>query len=161
MLATNLAEEELPQEIRDILNRVHVQIIDIPYDEFRFPAEYTWSLAFYKLCVLKHFCKTGFKKIAYLDTDVYIQDNFEFIWKEIENKILLYDINHGLGVDDYKSFCEEIEQFLGMEGNIYITHYGGEFFASNYENAVHFVSCAENIFKSMIQKEFQTSKGGF
>ena len=159
VFATNLLEEELPIQIRDILNNAHVRIVNIPYDEFRFPAEYAWSLAFYKLCVLKHFCKTGFEKIVYLDTDVYIQDNFEFIWKEIENKILLYDINHGLGVDDYKSFCEEIKQFLGMEENTYITHYGGEFFASNYENAVQFVSCAENIFKGMIEKGFQTSKG--
>lgn len=46
-----------------------------------------------------------------------------------------------------------------MAGEIYITHYGGEFFASNYMNAVRFISCAEKVFDSMKQKKFQTSKG--
>ena len=159
VLATNLSEEQLPEEIRDVLKNTNIQIINIPYDEFKFPAEYTWSLAFYKLCVLKYFCEMGFEKIVYLDTDVYVQGNFEFIWKEIENKILLYDINHGLGVEDYRSFCNEVEQFLDVAGDIYITHYGGEFFASNYMNAVRFISCAEKVFDSMKQKKFQTCKG--
>ena len=71
-----------------------------------------WSLAFYKLCVLKHICNEGFEKLIYLDTDVYIQDNLESIWRETENKILLYDINHGLGVEDYKILCSEVKNFV-------------------------------------------------
>ena len=145
----------MPDEIVGILKR------DIPYDEFCFPAEYTWSLAFYKLCVLKHLCAEGFEKLIYLDTDVYIQGNLESIWREVEQKILLYDINHGLEVEDYKGLCCEVNNFVwgGTNTHSYITHYGGEFFSSNHKNAVQFVTYAEKIFDEMIRKKFQTSKG--
>ena len=159
ILATNLLELEIPEEIRNVLKRKDIKIITIPYDEFCFSAEYTWSLAFYKLCVLKYLCNIGFEKMVYLDTDVYIQDNFEFIWKEVEQKILLYDINHGLNVEDYRGFCNEIKIFKNLKDQMYITHYGGEFFASNYKNAVQFTIHAERIFDEMVQKKFQTSKG--
>lgn len=124
-----------------------------------FFSEYTWSLAFYKLCVLKHLCNVGFEKVVYLDTDVYIQGNFESIWKEVEQKILLHDINHGLNVEDYRSFCNEVKIFNNLNNLMYITHYSGEFFASNYKNAVQFVIHAERIYEEMVRKEFQTSKG--
>lgn len=97
---------------------------------FVFFSEYTWSLAFYKLCVLKHLCNVGFEKVVYLDTDVYIQGNFESIWKEVEQKILLYDINYGLNVEDYRSFCNEVKIFNNLNNLMYITHYGGEFILS-------------------------------
>lgn len=159
ILATNLLESEIPLEILNVLKREEIKIITIPYDEFCFPAEYTWSLAFYKLCVLKHLCNTGFEKIVYLDTDVYIQGNFESIWKEVEQNILLYDINHGLEVEDYRILWREVESFMDSKERLYITHYGGEFFASNYKNAVQFVIHAERIYEEMVRKEFQTSKG--
>lgn len=97
--------------------------------------------------------------MVYLDTDVYIQDNFESIWREVEQKILLYDINHGLNVEDYRSFCNEVKIFKNLKDQMYITHYGGEFFASNYKNAVQFTMYAERIYEEMVRKEFQTSKG--
>ena len=75
-MATSLLEHEILEEIRKVLKKGDIKIITLSYDGFCFPAEYTWSLAFYKLCVLKHLCNTGFEKIVYLDTDVYIQGNF-------------------------------------------------------------------------------------
>lgn len=159
ILATSLLEHEIPEEIRKVLKREDIKIITIPYDEFCFSSEYTWSLAFYKLCVLKHLCNVGFEKVVYLDTDVYIQGNFESIWKEVEQKILLYDINHGLNVEDYRSFCNEVKIFNNLNNQMYITHYGGEFFASNYKNAIQFMALSERIYEEMVRKEFKTSKG--
>lgn len=98
------------------MKRENVGIVTIPYDEFWFPAEYTWSLAFYKLCVLKHLCAEGFEKLIYLDTDVYIQGDLESIRREVEQKILLYDINHGLEVEDYKGLCCEVNNFFVCGG---------------------------------------------
>ena len=76
VFATNLSEQEIPEEIRNIFERENIQVIIIPYDEFRFPAEYMWSLVFYKLCVLKHICNEGFGKLIYLDTIVHTGTTF-------------------------------------------------------------------------------------
>ena len=78
-------------------------------------------MTFYKLYVLKYLCNTGFEKIVYLDTAVYIQGNFELIWKEVKQKILLYDINHGLKVEDYRILCHEVESFMNSKKD-YILH---------------------------------------
>ena len=41
ILATNLLELEIPEEIRNVLKREDIKILTVPYDEFCFSAEYT------------------------------------------------------------------------------------------------------------------------
>ena len=53
-LITNLEKDAVPAEYCELLEREHVLIYTIPYDDFVFSNEYTWSLAFYKLCILKN-----------------------------------------------------------------------------------------------------------
>lgn len=155
--ATNLKEKELPNEFLKILREWDIQVLEIPYNEFEFPGDYTWSLAFYKLCVLKRISEMKYMSICYLDTDVYIQGNFEAIWRECEQNVMLYDINHGLNTDDYISLCDEVEEFYGNRK--LITHYGGEFFAASSSNAKEFVNVCEQVYSKMLEKDFRTTKG--
>lgn len=155
--ATNLKEKELPNEFLKILREWDIQVLEIPYNEFEFPGDYTWSLAFYKLCVLKKISEMKYMSVCYLDTDVYIQGNFEAIWRECEQNVMLYDINHGLNTDDYISLCDEVEEFYGNRK--LITHYGGEFFAASSSNAKEFVNVCEQVYSKMLEKDFRTTKG--
>ena len=140
-----------------ILREWDIQVLEIPYNEFEFPGDYTWSLAFYKLCVLKRISEMKYMSVCYLDTDVYIQGNFEAIWRECEQNVMLYDINHGLNTDDYISLCDEVEEFYGNRK--LITHYGGEFFAASSSNAKEFVNVCEQVYSKMLEKDFRTTKG--
>ena len=79
---TNISIDNLPGEYVDILKKNDVTITEVPFDEFTFSGNYLWSLAFYKLCILKHMSKMNYQNICYLDTDVYIQSSFDPIWKE-------------------------------------------------------------------------------
>lgn len=155
--ATNLKEKELPNEFLKILREWDIQVLEIPYNKFEFPGDYTWSLAFYKLCVLKRISEMKYMSVCYLDTDVYIQGNFEAIWRECEQNVMLYDINHGLNTDDYISLCDEVEEFYGNRK--LITHYGGEFFAASSSNAKEFVNVCEQVYSKMLEKDFRTTKG--
>ena len=155
--ATNLKEKELPNEFLKILREWDIQVLEIPYNEFEFPGDYTWSLAFYKLCVLKRISEMKYMSVCYLDTDVYIQGNFEAIWRECEQNVMLYDINHGLNTDDYISLCDEVEEFYGNRK--LITHYGGEFLAASSSNAKEFVNVCEQVYSKMLEKDFRTTKG--
>ena len=134
-----------------------VQIIHIPFDSFCFDSAYPWCLAFYKLCALKHLCEMTYDKVCYMDTDVFVQDSFDGIWKECNQNILLYDINHGLNTPNYVALCNEVEKFEGSRN--LITHYGGEFFASSIEKSKVFSSECEEIFQRMSEKNFVTTKG--
>lgn len=157
VFATNLMRDSLPAEMKRVLESESIKIMTIPFNEFRFDNNYTWGLAFYKLCVLKHLSEMEYSNICYLDADVYVQGNFHYIWKESEKKVLLYDINHGLQVEHYKEICEQFKEFLGKTE--YLTHYGGEFFSATRDKAKRFIAECEKIFNEMQDKQFYTDKG--
>lgn len=154
-LVTNI---DVPEPYLSLLQEKNIKIINIPFDIFNFGASYSWSLAFYKLCVLYHSCRElDYDFYSYLDSDVYIQSDFSNIWKECENKILLYDINHGLQVPNYRHFIDEVQKFLPEKR--YITHFGGEFFAASKEMAQIFSESCLSIFQEMIDKKYTTTHG--
>lgn len=156
-LVTNIAMQDIPNEYYDILVKSDIKIVTIPFDEFRFPKNYVWSLAFYKLCVLKHLTRMDYSAVCYMDTDVYVQGSFDNIWQECKENILLYDINHGLGTKDYQIICDEFSAFMGNK--VLCTHYGGEFFAANINQAKLFCAECETVYQKMINSAFVTTKG--
>lgn len=149
--------QEIPNQFVSLFNKEDIKIIYVPFDSFRFPDDYLWALAFYKLCAVQHVAKMGYDAICYLDADVYIQGNFDPIWAECNQNILLYDINHSLNVRDYNIFCDEIEGFTNERR--LITHFGGEFFAANTKNAQKFVDKSLKIYQDMMDKNFVTTRG--
>jgi hypothetical protein len=154
-LVTNI---EVPQEYKLLLEKQKIKIFNEEYDEFVFADKYVWSLAFYKLCALEKVVKKyDYKCYAYLDSDVYIQESFDGIWKECQNNILLYDINHGFGVKDYRDILNEFVNFTQKDCTY--THFGGEFFAANRENAREFIDTCKAIYQKMMVRDFCTSKG--
>lgn len=154
-LVTNI---EVPDPYKTLLIDNGVLIMTYDFDRFLFDQNYRWKLAFYKLCALSHIVgETQYDNYAYLDTDVFIQGTFDNVWSECKHNILLYDINDGLQVENYRIFLDEVNKF-GCE-NAFITHYGGEFFAANRENALIFIDKCAGIYNEMVAKCFETTKG--
>ena len=154
-LVTNIS---LPAEYESLLQKNNVRIISEDFDLFNFSGNYSWSLAFYKLCALyKIVRENDYKNYAYLDSDVYVQNSFDDIWAECEESILLYDINHGLQVAHYRHFLEEVKSYTNKSQMI--VHYGGEFFASNRENVMKFTQKCLDVFTDMKEKNFVTTHG--
>ena len=154
-LVTNI---EIPIKYKTFLEENDILIIKVPFSSFRFPDDYKWGLAFYKLCALKHLVDNfNYEYLAYLDADVYVQSTFKSIWEECKQNILLYDINHGLRVENFVKFLKDAKKFTKND-NI-ITHYGGEFFAASYKNAEEFVSECYCVYKKMLDEKFHTHFG--
>lgn len=155
-LVTNM---DIPTAYCEILEQAEVKILQYEFDQFNFDGNYSWALAFYKLCALSHAVEElDYDNYAFMDSDVYVQSDFAEIWKECGHKVLLYDICHGLQVEHYHRFLKEVEEFTGSDA-IGTTHYGGEFFAANKENSKLFVAECLDICKEMMRKSFKTSCG--
>lgn len=155
-LVTNL---EIPEKYEKLLKQFGVKMLKYEFDYFNFDGKYAWSLAFYKLNALYHVVnELNYDNYAYLDSDVYVQGCFADIWKECSRKIMMYDICHGLQVEDYKRFLKETNDFVGND-SLGLTHYGGEFFAANKENAQLFINECVSIYDKMMRMSFQTSMG--
>lgn len=154
-LVTNI---DVPNTYQRVLELNGVKIFKIKFDKFNFGKEYAWSLAFFKLRAIDYAVKNlDYEYYSYLDSDVYIQSAYEEIWKECDYSILLYDINHGLQVKDYREFLSEISQYTSSDKPI--THYGGEFFAANKKNALAFIEECGKIFDEMKARGFVTTFG--
>ena len=158
-LVTNI---DIPNSYKTILEGNEIKIIKADFDDFNFGGNYMWALAFYKLCALKHvLLETNYDYYAYLDSDVYVQSDFENIWKECDSHIMMYDICHGLQVEHYRHFLDEIKNFTKNIGGGYndITHYGGEFFAAKKEDAVMFMSECQQVYAQMTKADFKPTHG--
>ena len=160
-LVTNI--KEIPHPYKEIFDKNGIIVIFCEFNEFLFPDEGKWRLAFYKLCALSFVVNNfDYDYYSYFDTDIIVQSSFDNIWKECGNKVLLYDICQGLQVKDYILFNNECESFLkvlSMDTTQNVTRYGGEFFAGSKKSASLFVSECLSIFKSMIAYKIRTSKG--
>ena len=149
---------DIKEPFLSLLQKNDILIIKVPFDSFNFNAEYTWSLAFYKLCALYHISKEcKYDYYAYLDADIYVQNSFNDIFEECNFHILMYDINHGLQVKNFNQFLLEVHSFLSNDK--IITQYGGEFFAANRENAIKFSNECEIVYKKMLSCSFTTTQG--
>ncbi len=156
-LVTNISIKNIPDEYIRVLSRRKIVVTEVPYDSFCFPDNYEWSLAFYKLCVLNYLSNQDFNNVCYIDADVYVQGALTPIWEECKDNILLYDINHGLHVRDYRMICEEFKAFCGHDN--YPAHYGGEFFAASLSLTKEFCSRCLTIYEQILVTGFRTSKG--
>lgn len=155
-MVTNM---DVPALYKNVLDNAGVKVLKYEFDHFSFNGAYDWALAFYKLNALYHAVKElGYDNYACLDSDVYVQGSFADVWKECSKKIMMYDICHGLQVEDYNRFLKETTDFLNKE-SLGMTHYGGEFFAANKENAQAFVEECISIYGEMMNKSFKTSMG--
>lgn len=154
-LVTNI---DVPDTYKKVLDAHNIHIFNIPFDTFQFASDYRWAAAFYKLCALYHIAReTSYENYCYIDTDVYVQGAFDNIWRETEEHILLYDTCQGFNTRIYKSFYNETSAFRGE--NKPLTFWGGEFFASNKQNALIFSEKCLEIYNKMQEKSFYTENG--
>lgn len=157
---TNLVESEIPNEYRSLLKENGILIWHIPFRTFVFPSDFLWGLAFYKLCALKELAETKceeYQNLCCLDSDVYVSRSFNSIWQECSQHILLYDALLGLNDENYARLLKEVNDLYENKG--IITHYGGEFFASNMENSQKFISECEAVYRDAKEKKIKISCG--
>lgn len=156
VLITNI---DIPDPYASLFKDAGVLLYRCPFDCFTFDNDYKWSLAYYKLCALSHIVsELPYSLIAYLDIDVYVQSSFRYIWNECSHNICLYDICHGLQTENYQRFLKEAESYY-HRSQVGLTHFGGEFFAANKQNAKLFVETCRNIYESMKQKGIRVNTG--
>ncbi|MBE6599436.1 MAG: hypothetical protein E7638_08350, partial [Ruminococcaceae bacterium] len=154
-LVTNIT---VPEKYAKVLEEHGILTYHVPFDMFDFGSSYKWSLAFYKLCALYHISEEHeYENYSYFDADIYVQRSFDDIWEECTQNVMLYDINHGLQVKNYRTLLDEAEAYYGERR--LITHYGGEFFAANRKNARMMAEECLAVYKKMCEEGHQTTRG--
>lgn len=150
---TNIDVEE---KYKQLFEANGIKILKCAFDSFKFPDDYQWCLAFYKLCALKFASTLDYDNVLCIDADTYCRGSFEYLWGNLKHNIILYDRAGSTvePIDDLKKINFERYMYNGR-----IQKVGGEFFASSTENLKLFIKTAEEIFEKMMQGNIKTISG--
>ena len=148
----------IPDEFVAFFEQYNILSIYVEYNDFVFPADYKWSLAFYKLCALQYFAeKSAYESVISLDVDTYSIGSLEPCFSVVKDRLVLYNVQHSYNLDAYRRRLDEYSQ-LYKNGAI-PTVYGGEFVAGNKKQLQKFLKECKTVYNLLQEKGFQTSFG--
>lgn len=150
----------LDSAIIDRLNNFDIKVLVKEFSEFTFAEKYSWSLAFYKLCALKHVTENfDYCRIMLLDLDTYFISGVQDMWTEANYNILLLDLEHSISVPQACVMNEEYHKLYPSRKKNLLTNYGGELICGKRDLIKVFLQTCEKIYRDMIEQKFQTRHG--
>lgn len=150
-----------PLYVSNVLKNNDIHLINCPFDDFNFGAEYIWSLAFYKLCALKYVVEsTQYDNYCYMDSDVYVQGSLAGAFVEAKWFILMYYLYQAQPLYGQTARTQDMVKLgcLSDDGPS-VMSMGGEFFVASRANAEKYIAECKQIFDLMVAKNFQVTTG--
>ena len=148
----------IPKKYVEIFKKHNIKIIKIQFDKFVFDKNMTWNLAFFKLCALDYVVNNlSYDNYLLLDTDTYVQNNLDDLFLESSKKILLYNMQHSLSIEQAINMNTEYQKLYNEE--VYMINYGGEFICGNKENLSIFLKECNRVYEKMKKENFKTKHG--
>lgn len=154
-LVTNI---DVPNAIINILKANKIILLYKEFDSFRFESSIQWSLAFYKLCVLKYVVENfDYDNYLLVDSDTYFISEIKDLWTEAEYHILLLDLAHNLSISQTQNMNNEYMDLYKEKK--FLLNYGGEFICGNRSQLKHFIKECQRIHEDMISSSVITKHG--
>lgn len=145
---------KVPEQFRELFEKEHIKIKEVPFDRFVMPENFVWALAFFKLCALSYVVETeNYDNFLLLDTDTITVESYEEMWQESKTGVILYPLGH--------SFCHHDRERIHSDyGKLYEepqnpVHYGGEYICGNRKSLEKFMEECGRIYERMKENEFQ------
>ena len=140
-----------------ILQENGVVLRKVEYDCFRFPEDFPWALAAFKLCVLKYLSEQDYERAMIIDCDTYTVHPFEELWKEADQGLMLYNLGHSYDHEE-RVIMRNTYAKLYPEGSDHIVHYGGEFICGTAADLKIYAGYCEEVFERMKETGFDVDK---
>ena len=150
---------DVPSEWSSSFSQAGISTQVCPFDSFVISKDYTWALAYYKLCVLSHIVGDNSKNRKYdhillMDADTYSARAYDELWKEADLGVLMYEVGHSYDHRDREIIRKDFVKFYPDEAkNTAIVHYGGEFIAGKQEYLLSFLDTCSKVFHRMTGDE--------
>ncbi len=140
-----------------ILKDNGIVIRTMEYDSFRFPEDFPWSLAAFKLCVLKYLSASEYERAMIIDCDTYTVHPYTELWKEADAGLMLYNLGHSYDHEE-RSIMRGTYARMYPEGKDHIVHYGGEFICGRTEELKLYAAQCEAVYDRMKEISFDVDK---
>ena len=148
MLITNA---EVPSKFLELFENSEIKIKYQDFDCFNLSNEFSWALAFYKLCALYHVAnESEYDHYILLDTDTFVAKKLdELIYEIKDGGIMLYNIGHSYAHKDRKILIDNYQKNFGRSANI--IHYGGELICGSKQEIIKFMQECKIFFEKYTQ----------
>lgn len=156
LLVTNI--EFFTDKYKKIFIDNSIKVIYKKFDDFVFPDNVPWKLAYYKLCALKYVVDNcDYEAIINVDTDVlFIRDEVK-IFNEFDDRIMLYYLPYSSFHQDRKQFLNELIKFYNLDSKI--NYFGGEFIGGKIESLKKYLDECHKIYENMKRNNFYSMRG--
>lgn len=137
-----------------------IEVRVIPFETFLISKEFTWALAYYKLCVMKALTDEGkYDRYLLMDADTFTTRSYSDMWKECDFGVLLYPLGHSFSHPDRETVREDFVKLYPDEARVReIVHYGGEFIAGNLKSLRDYMEVVSEVFEKMRAINFEVEK---
>lgn len=142
-------------EYIELMKKEGVNIKLIPFDCYRFRDNYPYCLSFYKLCVLRHYIDSKYKKIVLIDADTYCHGSLNSIWRNLSESAIAYD-RLGSTLQIPESFPFYYYKLISKDR---VPRVGGEFLAFDKPALIDFVNNCDQIFDNMVSNNISITSG--
>ena len=141
-------------------NEEGIEVKVVPFDTFLISKDFTWALAYFKLCVMKALTDEGkYERYLLMDADTFTTRSYGDLWKECDFGVLMYPLGHTFSHPDRETVREDFVKLYPDEAKKReIVHYGGEFIAGNLASLKEYMKVCEQVFEKMREINFDVSK---
>lgn len=132
---------------QNLFSKFGIKTIKLKEQIFKFPNNFKWGPAFFKLDALNYLSKF-YDLICVLDSDTIIVDDCSYMWKESEESLLVYDIDYSLESPKRQLTIRVAKDYFSINKNI--NHWGGEIVVGTQNNIKIIINECKDIYKQLI-----------
>lgn len=138
---------EIPLFYDQLFKNNNINIYKIDFEDYTMPADFTWSLAFFKIASLKYAVQNlQYEYFLQLDSDEICISQFDDMWNELNSKILtLYD-SFRFGHPTRTLYSDLMSKIYSDYNKDVIEKTGAGFIAGNKKNLQHFIEICDEIY---------------
>ena len=118
---------DMSAEWRAAFEKEGVELIYLPFGKYAIGSSFAWGIVQYRYDVMEYLSEhlDDMDRILMLDTDIYCAGSLRPLFEEMDDRLLLYDVQHSCDNPERKVILDNLEKIYGERR--YFTHWGGEF----------------------------------
>lgn len=142
---------KMAEDDRKLFEENGIGVCYLAFDKFRFPKEYRWALANYRMCVLDYVVHhMEYENILALDTDEYCVDDLSDAFAEMREGMVLFDTAERFSHSERQAIMDTAEFYFGRRINL--PHIGAEFFGGNKDAMKDFLKICQDVIDGSFAK---------
>lgn len=144
-IVTNIPLTNYYQELTKKHGILHYEC---PFVDFVMPANFTWSLTFFKIATIKYVVEhLNYEYYLQLESDEICINSLSDMWEELDNKLLTVFSPFRYNHSNRECYSKLYNRYCNNSNKTIIEKTGAGFVAANRDNMLHFIQSCEEIYE--------------